>query len=62
MINGAMAGAMSASRASIKKSTPKMITTSSTWLIRLRVSVTTLAKSWVSEVTRLTILPVGYSS
>jgi hypothetical protein len=61
-INGAMAAAINANRVLMKKSTAKITATSSTWLIKLSVSVTTLAKSCVSEVTRLTTLPVGYSS
>jgi hypothetical protein len=39
-----------------------MISTSSTWLSRFIVSVTVSAKSCVSEVMRLTILPEGCSS
>ncbi len=38
--------------------TPAMRKKSSTWLSRLSVSVTTVAKSSVSEVTRVTILPL----
>ena len=62
MTTGAMVSAISASRRSIKTSSPTMIVTISTWLIRLRVNVTTLEKSCVSDVTRLTILPDENSS
>ena len=43
-------------------STPTTTSTNSTWLIRSMVRVTTFEKSWVSEVTRLTIVPDGYWS
>ncbi len=61
-IGGAIASVSRASSTLRMKSTTVISTTSRSWLSRFSVSVTTVAKSSVSEVTRLTILPDGDSS
>ena len=61
-INGAISIASSASRQLTHSNTPAMITTSSSWLSRSITRVTTVEKSCVSDVTRLTILPDENSS
>ena len=56
---GLTARTINARKESRKNNSTMMKPTSSTWLTRLTVRVTTVAKSSVSEVTRLTILPEG---
>ena len=51
-----------ASRTLMENKMARMNSTIKIWLNRLRVSVTTVAKSCVSDVTRLTMRPDGFSS
>ncbi len=62
MTSGVSARVSNARLTSRANSSPVMTPTRSSWLSRFSVRVTTLAKSSVSEVTRLTILPEGFSS
>ncbi len=59
---GAMIKRSSVSRALMVISHTARNPTSMIWLRRLVVSVTTSDRSWVSDVTRLTIFPEGCSS
>ena len=57
---GPRANVISPSRRFCESSTTLMTQTKTSWLSRSTVSVTTVAKSCVSEVTRLTMRPEAY--
>ncbi len=59
---GVSASSSNVSGTLMRNRTKVRIITSRIWLSKLVVSVTTSERSWVSEVTRLTILPEGNSS